>query len=410
MIYDFCIIGGGIVGLATALELSQVRPGASVLVIEKEASLARHQTGHNSGVIHAGIYYKPGSLKADLCRRGAAATKAFCDDHAIPYETRGKLVVATNPLELSRLKDLAANARQNGIVIEDLDAAEMRRREPNVVGLGAIFTPTTGIVDYRRICEVMCTLLRARGGTILFGREIDAVREEADAVTVEAGASSWRARHLIACAGLQSDRIARLAGLAIEHQVVPFRGEYYDVAAAKRDLVRHLIYPVPDPDLPFLGIHLTPMIDGGLTVGPNAVLGFAREGYGRLSFDARDVATYAGFSGFWRVMAKNWRSGLMEARNSLFKRRYLAECRKYCPSLEADDLLPREAGIRAQAVLKDGTLVHDFLFLKTERMLHVGNAPSPAATSAIPIAQMIAAQAIGSNAPNTGIERQRHVS
>ncbi len=403
MIHDFCVIGGGIVGLATALELCRVRPGSSVLVIEKEASLARHQTGHNSGVIHAGIYYKPGSLKADLCRRGAEATEAFCREHAIPCERRGKLVVATTPLEVSRLGSLAENARRNGIEVEELDASELRRREPNVVGLRALYTPRTGIVDYVRVCEAMAGLVRAAGGSILLGTEVDAIREEADAVSIEADGTGWQARRLVVCAGLQSDRLARLAGLSIDHQVVPFRGEYFDVAPSKRDLVRHLIYPVPDPALPFLGIHLTPMIDGGLTVGPNAVHGFAREGYGRLSLDLRDVATYARFPGFWRVMARNWRSGVSEARNSLFKTRYLAECRKYCPSLVADDLLPREAGIRAQAVLSDGTLVHDFLFLKTDRMLHVGNAPSPAATSAIPIAQMIAAQAIGSNGPSSAV-------
>ncbi len=397
MIHDFCIVGGGIVGLATALELSRIRPGASILLIEKEASLGRHQTGHNSGVIHAGIYYKPGSLKADLCRRGAEATKAFCTAHGIPFETRGKLVVATSVLELDRMKALATNARQNGIAIDVLDAAELNRREPHVVGLGAIFAPSSGIVDYIRICEVMGQLVKAAGGTILLSTTVDAIREEAEQVTIDGGGQSWRARRLIACAGLQSDRIARLAGLPIDYQVVPFRGEYFDVAASKRDLVRHLIYPVPDPALPFLGIHLTPMIDGGLSVGPNAVLGFAREGYGRCSVDLKDVATYAAFPGFWRVMAKNWRSGLTEARNSLSKTRYLAECRKYCPSLTEDDLLPREAGIRAQAVLRDGTLVHDFLFRGTARMLHVCNAPSPAATSAIPIAEMIAAQAVGSN-------------
>ncbi len=401
MIYDFCIIGGGIVGLATAVELGRVRPGATVLVLEKEASLARHQTGHNSGVIHAGIYYKPGSLKADLCRRGAEATKAFCDRHAIPYETRGKLVVATDARELARLKELAENARLNGIAIDELDATELRRREPNVVGVGALFTPTTGIVDYVRMCDAMGELVRAAGGTIVFETHVDAISEAPDRVTVAAKDRSWQARKLVACTGLQSDRIARLAGLAIDHQVIPFRGEYYDIAASKRDLVHHLIYPVPDPALPFLGIHLTPTIDGNLTVGPNAVLGFAREGYAKLSFDVRDVATFAVFPGFWRLMGRNWRSGLAEGRNSLIKARYLAECRKYCPSLTLDDLVPREAGIRAQAVTRAGALVQDFLFVKTDRMLHVGNAPSPAATSAIPIAQMIAAQAVGSNTAST---------
>jgi L-2-hydroxyglutarate oxidase len=394
MIFDFCVIGGGIVGLATAVELGERVPGASILVLEKEAGIARHQTGHNSGVIHSGLYYKPGSLKADLCRRGAEATKAFCTTHAIPFDTRGKLVVATSEIELTRMKALIENGRQNRIEVEALDARELRRREPNVAGLGAIFVPSTGIVDYVRVSEVMAALVRERGGSLLFDTAVDAIREEADAVVVAAGANQWRARRLIACAGLQSDRIARLAGIAVDYQVVPFRGEYYNVAAAKRDLVHHLIYPVPDPDLPFLGIHLTPTIGGELTVGPNAVLGLSREGYARLSTDPRDVATYLRFPGFWRMALHNWRSGLSEARNSLSRKRYLVECRKYCPSLTEEDLVPREAGIRAQAILRDGTLVHDFLFFRTPRMLHVGNAASPAATAAIPIAQMIAARAI----------------
>ena len=394
MIFDFCVIGAGIVGLATAVELSERTPGASILVLEKEAGIARHQTGHNSGVIHSGLYYKPGSLKADLCRRGAAATKAFCAAHGIPFDTRGKLVVATNALELSRLAALVENARQNRIEIEELDAAALRRREPNLAGLGAIFVPSTGIVDYARVSEAMGALVRERGGTILFNAAVDTIREEADAVVIEAGAKEWRARRLIACAGLQSDRIARLAGLDIDYQVVPFRGEYYSIATQKRGLVHHLVYPVPDPDLPFLGIHLTPTIDGELTVGPNAVLGLSREGYRRFSTDFGDIATYVRFPGFWRMALHNWRSGLSEARNSLFKKRYLVECRKYCPSLREEDLLPRQAGVRAQAILRDGTLVHDFLFFKTPRMFHVGNAASPAATAAIPIAQTIADRAV----------------
>ena len=230
---------------------------------------------------------------------------------------------------------------------------------------------------------------------IAFGTAADSIVEEPGEVVVGAGERRWRGRRLIACAGLQSDRLARLAGLRLDHQIVPFRGEYYEVVAHRRGLVRHLIYPVPDPGLPFLGIHLTPTIDGGLTVGPNAVLGLSREGYGRLALDLRDVAAYARFPGFWRLAATHWRSGLSEGRNSLSKSRYLDECRKYCPVLTAADLNPRPAGIRAQAVLADGTLVHDFLFLKTDRMLHVGNAPSPAATAAIPIAQMIVAEALG---------------
>lgn len=389
MIYDFCVIGGGIVGLATALELSRARPGAGILLVEKERALARHQTGHNSGVIHAGLYYKPGSLKAELCKRGARDTVAFCAEHGIPYETRGKLVVATTPPEVERLAGLRDNARANGIAVEEIDAAELKRREPNVAGLRALFAPTSGIVDYAAVCARMGELLERAGARVERGAAVTGIAETPEAVTVAAGDARWTARKLVACAGLQSDRLARLAGLTVDHRIVPFRGEYYDVAAPKRALVHHLIYPVPDPALPFLGIHLTPTIDGGLTVGPNAVLGFAREGYPRLSVAAADVASYARFPGFWRAMARTWRPGLAELRNSLFKRRYLEACRTYCPALELDDLIPREAGIRAQAVLRDGTLAHDFLFVQTARMLHVCNAPSPAATSALPIARTI---------------------
>jgi L-2-hydroxyglutarate oxidase len=398
MIHDFCVIGGGIVGLATALELIRRRPGASLIVIEKEPAAGRHQTGHNSGVIHAGIYYKPGSLKADLCRRGAIATKNFCRENAIPFDTRGKLVVATNEAELARMGLLLENARANGIAVEALDQTELRRREPAISGLGAIFVPETGIVDYRHICDTMGQLILQASGSIEFGTKIDAVCEDSDAVTVTAGERHWKARQLVVCAGLQADRLARLAGLKVDFQIVPFRGEYYEITAGKRELVRHLIYPVPDPALPFLGIHLTPMIDGRLTVGPNAVLGFAREGYPRFSINIADVSTYLRFPGFWRVIAGNLRSGLSEIGNSLFKTRYLAECRKYCPTLELEDLIAGTAGIRAQAVMRDGTLVHDFMFLRTPRSLHVCNAPSPAATSSIPIGEMIALKATGSDA------------
>jgi L-2-hydroxyglutarate oxidase len=395
MIYDFCIVGGGIVGLATARELSRANPGAALIILEKEKALALHQTGHNSGVIHAGIYYKPGSFKADLCRRGAAATKAFCAERGIPVKTPGKLVVATSELELTRMTALAKNARQNAIELEVLDAPELLRREPNVRGLGAIFVPASGIVDYRLVCDEMAKDIRDAGGKIELGVNIDGITESPNDVTVRAGEQSWRAKKLVVCAGLQSDRLAKLAGIKINHQVIPFRGEYYLIRPEKSDIISHLIYPVPDPDLPFLGIHLTPMINGALTAGPNAVLGMAREGYGPLSMNAKDMMTFLGFPGFWRVMRKNFRSGVGELRRSLSKSLYLAECQKYCPSLREDDLFPYEAGIRAQAVMADGSLVDDFLFLGTERMLHVCNAPSPAATSAIPIGEMIARRSMG---------------
>jgi (S)-2-hydroxyglutarate dehydrogenase len=390
MIFDFCVVGGGIVGIATAMELLRRRPGSSLVLLEKESGLARHQTSHNSGVIHAGIYYLPGSLKAKLCRRGEAATKSFCEEHSIPYETCGKMIVATNALEFQRLDSLFERAQANQISVERLSAEELRQREPSIVGVGALLVHSSGIVDYRRVAEAMGDVVRSSGGEILSGIHVDAIRENPQDVEICAGDQRFAAKQLIVCAGLQSDHLARIAGLAVNYQIVPFRGEYYRLPAKLNGIVRHLIYPVPNPDLPFLGIHLTRMIDGGVTVGPNAVLGLAREGYPKFSFNARDVSEYARFPGFWKMIRSNLASGLVEIRNSLWKRWYLGECRKYCPSLTIEDLLPEKAGIRAQAVMSDGTIVHDFLFSQTARMLHVCNAPSPAATSSMPIAEMIA--------------------
>ncbi|MFJ4445810.1 L-2-hydroxyglutarate oxidase [Pseudomonas sp. NPDC089422] len=390
MTYDYCIIGGGIVGLATAMALLEQRPGASLLILEKEASLGRHQTGHNSGVIHAGIYYAPGSLKAELCKRGAQATKDFCSEHGIAFEVCGKLLVASNDLEVQRMQALYERSQQNGLKVERLDAAALAEREPNIVGKGALFLDATGIVDYTQVCDAMAKVIRQAGGEVHLSTNVRAIQEHADHVAVGTDSHTWRARQLVACAGLQSDRLARLAGVKIDHQIIPFRGEYYRLPASKNQIVNHLIYPIPDPELPFLGVHLTRMIDGSVTVGPNAVLGFGRENYRKFSVNWRDVAAYASFPGFWRTIWNNLGSGTTEMKNSLFKRGYLEQCRKYCPSLEVADLLPYEAGIRAQAVMRDGTLVHDFLFAETPRMVHVCNAPSPAATSAIPIGQMIA--------------------
>ncbi len=391
--YDFCVIGGGIVGLATAVSLLDEFPGCELVVVEKELDVGQHQTGHNSGVIHSGIYYAPGSLKARLCREGAEATKAFCTEHGIPFETCGKLLVATTPSELQRMEDLEVRAGLNGIECERLDAAELVAREPNVTGLGALFVPSTAIVDYRQVCTALRQTVIDRGGAVELGVRVDLVAESGSYVEVRAGDRSWTANQAVACAGLQADRIARLAGIGTDFQIVPFRGEYYRLPASKRDIVRALIYPIPDPDLPFLGIHLTRMIDGSVTVGPNAVLGFSREGYRKLSVNPRDIARYASFGGFWKVIRQNLRSGAVEMRNSLWRRGYLEACRKYCPSLTLDDLLPYEAGIRAQAVRRDGTLEHDFLFAETTRTLHVCNAPSPAATSALPIGRVITERA-----------------
>jgi len=395
MIFDYCVIGGGIVGVATARELLSKQPGASLALLEKESAIARHQTSHNSGVIHAGIYYAPGSLKAKLCRIGAQATKDFCAEHSLPFDVCGKLIVATNALEAERLKALIERAKQNDIDVEPLDAAELTRREPNINGVSALLVKSTGIVSYKLVAQAMANEVRAAGGEIECGVQVSGIRESSGEVEIESGERRWRARKLIVCGGLQSDRLARMAGLKTEYQIVPFRGEYYRLPSSKNKIVKHLIYPVPDPELPFLGVHLTRMIDGGVTVGPNAVLGLAREGYGKLSFRFADAAEYFAFPGFWKTIAQNLKSGVLEMRNSLWKPGYLAECRKYCPSLALEDLLPAEAGIRAQAVMRDGTLVHDFLFVQTDRMLHVCNAPSPAATSAIPIGRMIVEKCMG---------------
>lgn len=389
---DVLIVGGGIVGLATAWKIQQLRPGTAVTVLEKESRVAQHQTGHNSGVIHSGIYYEPGSLKATLCRRGADETKDFAKKHGIPFETTGKLLVATNAVERDRMHALFERAQTNGLDVELLDAAALRAAEPHIRGVGAIKVAATGIIDYRQVSRTLAELITSGGGAVRTGETVTSIREDSEKVTVRTGHDVFEAHHLIACAGLQADRIARLAGLHTDVQIIPFRGEYYALPESRRGLVNHLIYPIPDPELPFLGVHLSPTIDGGLTVGPNAVLGFAREKYSKGSVSLRDVAEYARFPGMWKVARANLRTGIHEMKNSLFKRGYLTECRKYCPELTLGDLLPREAGIRAQAVRGDGTLVHDFLLEKTPRSIHVLNAPSPAATSALPIGDTLARQ------------------
>lgn len=394
LIYDFCVIGGGIVGLSTAMRLLQMRPDASLLLLEKEPRLGLHQTGHNSGVIHAGVYYAPGSLKAELCKRGALATKEFCTEHGVRFDNCGKMLVASTATEMQRMEALYERSVQNGLKVERVDAVEMRIREPNIVGLGGLFVESTGIVDYLEVCSAMARVISASGGEIRLGQSITRIKESTDHVVVGGEDQAWQAKKLVVCAGLQSDRLARLAGLEIDHQIVPFRGEYFRLPPSMNDIVKHLIYPVPDPKLPFLGIHLTRMIDGSVTVGPNAVLSLSRENYRKFAATAQDVLEFARFPGFWRTIASNLRSGLSEAKNSIFKQGYLQQCQKYCPSLTLDDLQPIEAGIRAQAVMRDGTLVHDFLFLQTPRMLHVCNAPSPAATSAIPIGEMISGRVL----------------
>lgn len=393
---DVVVVGGGIVGLATAHEILRRRPGADVLVVDKETEVGQHQSGHNSGVIHAGVYYAPGSLKARFCREGAARTRDYCTEKRVPFSDTGKLVVATNPVETQRLADLTERARANGLTVTPLTGAALREREPHITGQAALHVHATGITDYPAVCRALASDISAAGGSVETSTAVTAIDESSASVTLTLDRDGWEAaetaRQVIVCGGLQADRLASMSGLnrgADAFQIVPFRGEYFRLPARRRDLIDALIYPVPDPDLPFLGVHLTRTIDGGITVGPNAVLGFSREGYRKGSVNVRDVATFARFPGMWQVARTHWRTGLAEQRDSWRRQGYLELVRRYCPELTVDDLLPEPAGIRAQAVLRDGTLVHDFLVRRTARTVHVCNAPSPAATSAFPIAEHI---------------------
>ncbi|PLX86961.1 MAG: L-2-hydroxyglutarate oxidase [Desulfuromonas sp.] len=388
--YDYIIIGAGIIGLSTARQLQQKHPGCSLLVLEKESGPARHQTGHNSGVIHAGVYYQPGSLKAQFCREGNRATKAFCSEQGIPFEQCGKLLVATDELELQRMQDLIERCRQNEIEIDILDAEQLHDREPNIAGVGAVFVPSTGIVDFTKICEKMAELIIADGGEIRYNCPVSGLAETAEQVIVRTRQEKIKGKLLIGCAGLMADRVVRMLGIDPEFRIIPFRGDYYQLPQQHNGIVNHLIYPIPDPALPFLGVHLTRMIDGSVTVGPNAVLAFKREGYKKTDISPRDCWEILSYPGLLKVLKKNWRVSLKELKNGLYRRGYLELVRKYCPSLTVDDLRPYPSGVRAQAVTSSGELAHDFLFVNTRRTLSVCNAPSPAATSAFPIGRHIA--------------------
>lgn len=387
--YDYIVIGGGIVGVSTAWQLQSRFPDKSILLIEKESGFSRHQTGHNSGVIHAGVYYAPGSLKAEFCKAGVTATTEFCAKHNIPVENCGKLLVATSPQEVERMQALYERCQQNGLDVELIDEQELKHREPNIVGLGAIAVSTTSIVSYRQVTEKMAEAFIESGGSIQLNTEVTALIESDKKVAITGQKNGetvyFDGQFLVVCSGLMADRLTRMMGIETEFQIVPYRGEYYRLPEKYNNIVNHLIYPIPDPDLPFLGVHLTRMIDGSVTVGPNAVQGWKREGYGKINFNLRDVLDMIRFAGFWKVSAKHLKTGLIETKNSWWKPGYLKRVNKYCPQIQLEDLEPYPAGIRAQAVLKDGTLVHDFLFAESARSLHVCNAPSPAATSAIPI-------------------------
>lgn len=387
--YDYIIIGGGILGLSTAMQLICAYPDKKMLLVEKEDGPARHQTGHNSGVIHAGVYYTPGSLKARFCLEGNLATKAFCDEHSIAYDECGKLLVATNDLELQRMKALWERTEANGLERYWLTAEELNEREPNITGVGGIFVPSSGIVNYAEVAAAMGREFEAAGGEIRYTTSVTGLNERTNEVVVSTSQGDFSTRYMVSCSGLMADRVVRMLGIEPDFTICPFRGEYFRLPAQHNQIVNHLIYPIPDPSMPFLGVHLTRMIDGSVTVGPNAVLAWKREGYRKTDISFSDTLAMLRHRGIRQVLKDNLRPGLSEFKNSLYKKGYLQQVRKYCPSLTLADLEPYPAGVRAQAVSNDGKLVDDFLFVNTPRTVNVCNAPSPAATSAIPIGAYI---------------------
>ncbi|MFB6677744.1 L-2-hydroxyglutarate oxidase [Streptomyces sp. NPDC057684] len=388
---DVLVIGGGIVGLSTAYALTRAVPGTRVTVLEKEHGPARHQTGRNSGVIHSGVYYRPGSLKARFAVRGAAEMVEFCAEHGIAHEVTGKLIVATERDELPRLHALVQRGRENGIPVRELGPAQIGEYEPYVRGLAAIHVGTTGVADYVSVARY---LAEASGADIRYGAEvvqIDRRAERGVAVRTAAG-DVVRGRVLVNCAGLHCDRIARLAGDDPGMRIVPFRGEYFELA--RPELVRGLVYPVPDPAFPFLGVHLTRGIDKGVHVGPNAVPALALEGYDWSTVRPRELGATLAWPGSWRIARRHWRYGAGELRRSVSRDAFTSAVRRLLPAVTADDLVPAPAGVRAQAVLRDGTLVDDFLFREAPRTVHVLNAPSPAATASLPIGREVARRAL----------------
>jgi L-2-hydroxyglutarate oxidase len=401
-IVDIAVVGGGIVGLATALALSEQRPG-SILVLEAEEEIAAHQTGHNSGVIHSGLYYKPGSLKATLCTEGRELLYAFCEQHGITYDRCGKLVVALAEDELPRLDALAERGLANGLQVRKLSAHEIKEYEPHVAGIAGLWVPETGIVDYRQVAAAYRRLLQERGVEVRTGWRLAGCRRQPDRLVLEpardrSGKRSAQeevvCRNLVTCAGLHADHVAQMCGVKANMRIMPFRGEYYELAPNRRDLVRNLIYPVPDPQFPFLGVHYTRKIDGGAEAGPNAVLELRREGYGKFSFHPRDAWEIGANRGFWSLARRYWRMGSGEYYRSYSKYAFWRALRRLTPEIEVDDLNPVGAGVRAQAMTPDGKLVDDFLFAPAYRMLHVLNAPSPAATASLAIGRYIAAHAV----------------
>lgn len=388
--YDYAIVGGGIVGLSTGMALTEKFPGAKIVVVEKEQDWAFHQTGHNSGVIHSGIYYKPGSFKARFAREGNAAMVRFCQQHGIAHEVCGKVIVATDPQELPLLENLYKRGLENGLNVAKISREELKEIEPHVNGLAAIRVPSCGIVDYKAVARTFARIIAANGGDLRLQTEVLQIAESAGTVTIETTKGTIQARFLINCGGLHSDRIARLNGVRTGMKIVPFRGEYYELVPEKRHLVKHLIYPVPNPDFPFLGVHFTRMINGEVHAGPNAVLSFKREGYRKTDFAWKDFLEVMTYRGFWKMALPNVKEGMHEMIRSFSKQAFLRSLQRLIPELTETDIVPTHAGVRAQAIADDGRLVDDFAIFSGSRSIHVCNAPSPAATASICIGREIA--------------------
>jgi len=387
---DVAIIGAGIVGLATGIELSSRFPGLSLAVIDKEAKVANHQTSHNSGVIHSGIYYKPGSLKARLCVEGVEALLAFCNEHGVPYDICGKVIVATSESELPQLDELYRRGTGNGLKgLQLLSAEEIHEFEPHAAGIRGIRVPGTGIVDYGKVAEKFAELITHRGGAIRLSHEVVALKRSGNNTIVETTQGAIEAKLVINCAGLQSDRVSRMANAKLDLMIVPFRGEYYDIVPAKHHYVKGLLYPVPDPQFPFLGVHFTKRIGGGVEAGPNAVLALKREGYSKSSFNVVDALGCVTYPGFWVLAAKHWQMSLGEYHRSWSKAAFVKALQRLMPELTSNDLVPGGSGVRAQALGIDGKLIDDFHFVYTKGMIHVCNVPSPAATASLAIGKYI---------------------
>lgn len=387
--YDFAIVGGGIVGLSTGMELTRRYPKAKILVLEKEDHWAVHQTGHNSGVIHSGIYYKPGSFKAKFAREGSRSMVEFCQKHGIEHDICGKVIVATKKEELPLLDNLFQRGLDNGLAITKIGPEGLRDIEPHVHGLAAIRVPMAGIVNYKQVSETFASIIESSGGELRLSTRVERMMETNNGVEIETNRGSFQAAYIINCAGLHSDRVAKSGGMNTDMKIVPFRGEYYELKSEKRYLVKHLIYPVPNPAFPFLGVHYTRMIGGHVEAGPNAVLAFKREGYQKTDFNLKDLAEVLAYPGFWKIASKYWREGMDEYIRSFSKASFVRSLQELIPEIQADDLEPAPAGIRAQALKSDGTLVDDFHIISGKNSIHVCNAPSPAATASIQIGKAV---------------------